>query len=71
MGSCYSGDNSAGQHNFIHTDITTGNIGEPQQKYHLATLVLKRIHYLHKSQTKLGIPSQHKRYRSYNQRPRC
>ena len=31
MGSCHSGDHIAEDH--IHTDITTCNIEEPQQKY--------------------------------------
>ena len=31
MSSFYSGDNTAGDH--THTEITTGNIEEPQQKY--------------------------------------
>ena len=33
MGSCYSGDQIAGDH--MHTDITTCNIDEPQHKYRL------------------------------------
>ena len=36
MGRCYSGDHIARDH--IHTDITTCNIGEPQQKYRLGTV---------------------------------
>ena len=41
MGSCYSGDHIA-QDN-IHTDITTYNIGEPQQKYRLGTVSNKLL----------------------------
>ena len=33
MGSCYSGDHITEDH--LHTDKTTGNIKEPQQKYRL------------------------------------
>ena len=36
MGTCYSGDHNAENH--IHTDITTFNIEEPQQSYHLGTV---------------------------------
>ena len=36
MSSCYSGDHIAKDH--IHTDITTCNIEEPQQKYRLGTV---------------------------------
>ena len=36
MGSCYSGDHIAGDQ--IHTDITSCNIEEPQQKCHLETV---------------------------------
>ena len=36
MGSCYSGDGIA--EDYIHTDITTCNIEEPQQKYYLGTV---------------------------------
>ena len=39
MGSCYSGD-TAEDH--IHTDITTCNIEEPQQKYRIG-MVSKRL----------------------------
>ena len=36
MGRCYSGDHIAQGH--IHTDIKTGNIEEPQQKYRVGTV---------------------------------
>ena len=35
MGSCYSGDHIAEDH--THSDITTHNFEEPEQKYHLGT----------------------------------
>ena len=38
MDSYYSGDHFAGDH--IHKDITTSNIEEPQQKYHLERSVI-------------------------------
>ena len=40
MDSCYAGDHTAGDH--IHTDITTRNTEEQQQKYRLGT-VSKRL----------------------------
>ena len=36
MGSCFSSDHIAEDH--IHTDITTCNIEEPQQKYRIGTV---------------------------------
>ena len=36
MGSCYSGNHTG--EDYIHMDITTCNIEEPQQKYHLGTV---------------------------------
>ena len=36
MGICYSGVNIAEDH--IHTDIRTGKITKPQQKYHIGTV---------------------------------
>ena len=36
MGSCYSGNHIVGD--YIHTDLTTFNIEEPQQKYRLGTV---------------------------------
>ena len=38
MDRCYSGDNIAENH--LHTDITTCNIEEPQQKYRLERSVV-------------------------------
>ena len=39
MSSCYSGDHIA--EDYIHTDITTLNIEEPQQKNRLGTVSIK------------------------------
>ena len=41
MGGCYSGDHNAETH--IHTDITTGNIEESQQKHRLVGTVSNRL----------------------------
>ena len=40
MGSCYSDDHIAEDHNYtnVHMDITTFNIAELQQKYYLGTV---------------------------------
>ena len=45
MGSCDSGDDIPEDH--IHTDITTCNIEEPQQKYRLGTVITGIFYWIH------------------------
>ena len=45
MGHCYSGDYIAAE--YIHTDITTCNTQEPQQKYRLGRSVIDNWEKVH------------------------